>query len=98
MSIQKMGYLPVPQIDFIFPVFVEEWGFVGAIALLATFGVLIWRGFHTARHAPDRFSALLSIGLTGMITLKPSSTSVPSLAYFRSRASRCRSSVTAAPR
>jgi cell division protein FtsW len=70
MSIQKMGYLPVPQIDFIFPVFVEEWGFVGAIALLATFAVLIWRGFHTARHAPDRFSALLSIGLTGMITFK----------------------------
>ncbi len=70
ISIQKMGDLPVPQIDFIFPVFVEEWGFVGAIALLATFAVLIWRGFHTARHAPDRFSALLSIGLTGMITFK----------------------------
>ncbi|GMA49450.1 hypothetical protein GCM10025857_08070 [Alicyclobacillus contaminans] len=70
MSIQKMGYLPVPQIDFIFPVFVEEWGFLGAIALIATFAVLIWRGFHTARRAPDRFSSLLALGLTGMITFK----------------------------
>lgn len=69
MSIEKTGYLPFPQTDFIFPVFVEEWGFVGAIAMLIVFGVLIWRGFQVARHASDRFSALLAVGLTGMITI-----------------------------
>jgi cell division protein FtsW len=70
MSVEKLGYLPYPFTDFIFAIFTEEWGLVGAIALLTTFGVLIWRGFYTARHSPDRFGALLAIGLTGMITLK----------------------------
>ncbi|RIV28725.1 putative lipid II flippase FtsW [Alicyclobacillaceae bacterium I2511] len=68
-SIEKAGYLPYPQNDFIFPVFVEEWGLIGAVTLLAIFSVLIWRGFHVARHAPDRFSALLSIGLTTMMAI-----------------------------
>ncbi|MCF8565361.1 putative lipid II flippase FtsW [Alicyclobacillus tolerans] len=69
MSLEKTGFLPAPQTDFVFPVFVEEWGLIGAITLLVLFGVLIWRGFAIARHAPDRFSALLSIGLTSMITI-----------------------------
>lgn len=69
MSIEKTGYLPVPQIDFIFPVFVEEWGVVGAAALLVVFGVLIWRGFWIARHADDRFGSMLALGLTGTITV-----------------------------
>lgn len=69
MSIEKTGYLPYPQTDFIFPVFVEEWGFIGAIAMLIVFGVMIWRGFTIARHAADRFSALLAVGLTSMITI-----------------------------
>ncbi|MBX6353339.1 MAG: cell division protein FtsW [Thermoflavifilum sp.] len=70
MSLEKLGYLPVPQADFIFPVFVEEWGLVGAIALLLLYAVLIWRGFSVARHAADRFGALLSVGITSMITVK----------------------------
>ncbi|QQE80368.1 putative lipid II flippase FtsW [Alicyclobacillus sp. SO9] len=70
MSIEKTGYLPIPQADFIFPVFTEEWGFVGALALLITFAVLVWRGFRVARHTPDRFSALLAVGITSMIVIK----------------------------
>jgi cell division protein FtsW len=69
MGIQKMGYLPEPQTDFIFPVFVEEWGLIGAVALMVTFCILIWRGFRIARRSPDRFGALLSVGLTGMFTI-----------------------------
>lgn len=69
MSIEKTGYLPYPYTDFIFPVFVEEWGVVGAAALLVIFGVLIWRGFHIAHHARDRFGAVLAVGLTGIVTV-----------------------------
>lgn len=69
MSIEKTGYLPVPHIDFIFPVFVEEWGVVGAAALLAVFGLFIWRGFSIARHSADRFGAVLALGLTSIITV-----------------------------
>jgi cell division protein FtsW len=70
LSVEKTGYLPIPYADFIFDVFTEEWGIVGAIALLVVFAVLIWRGFQIAKHASDRFGALLSIGLTSMIVIK----------------------------
>lgn len=69
MSLAKTGYLPESNTDFIFPVFVEEWGYVGGIALIITFGVLIWRGFLVARHAPTRFTALYAVGLTSGITM-----------------------------
>lgn len=70
MSIEKTGYLPEPHTDFIFTVFVEEWGIVGGIALLIIFSVLLWRGFSIARRASNRFGALLSVGLVSMITIK----------------------------
>ncbi|MCY0897051.1 MAG: putative lipid II flippase FtsW [Alicyclobacillaceae bacterium] len=70
MSVEKAGYLPIPQADFIFAVFTEEWGFVGAAALLAIFGVLIWRGFRISRYSRDRFGALLSVGITGLIVIE----------------------------
>ena len=69
MSLAKTGYLPEPYTDFIFPVLTEEWGYVGAIALIITFGVLVWRGFLVARHAPNRFMALFAVGLTGSIAM-----------------------------
>lgn len=69
MSIEKMGFLPASQTDFIFPIFVEEWGLVGALALLVTFCIIIWRGFRIARRSPDRFGSLLSVGLIGMLTI-----------------------------
>jgi cell division protein FtsW len=70
MSMEKLGYLPAPYTDFVFPVFVEEWGLVGAIALLCAFCFVIWRGFMTARFAKDRFGALLAAGITGMLAIK----------------------------
>ncbi|MFX4301849.1 FtsW/RodA/SpoVE family cell cycle protein [Alicyclobacillus tolerans] len=69
-SIEKAGYLPIPQADFIFAVFVEEWGLLGAIALLAIFALLVWRGFRIARFAKDRFGSLLAVGITGMMIVQ----------------------------
>jgi cell division protein FtsW len=70
LSVEKTGYLPIPYADFIFDVFTEEWGVIGAITLIVIFAVLIWRGFQIAKHASDRFGALLAIGLTSMIVIK----------------------------
>ncbi|WP_245630074.1 putative lipid II flippase FtsW [Alicyclobacillus acidiphilus] len=69
-SIAATGYLPESYTDFIFAVFTEEWGWLGDIGLLAIFGVLIWRGFHIARYARDRFGAMLAIGLTSTIIIQ----------------------------
>lgn len=69
-SIAATGYLPESYTDFIFAVFTEEWGWLGDIGLLAIFGILVWRGFHVARYAPDRFGSLLAIGLTSTIVIQ----------------------------
>lgn len=65
---QKLFYLPYPYSDFIFSVVGEELGLVGTLAVVITFGLLLWRGARAAVLAPDRFGMLLGIGvITGII-------------------------------
>lgn len=65
---QKLFYLPYPYSDFIFSVVGEELGLVGTLAVVLTFGLLLWRGARAAVLAPDRFGNLLGIGIiTGII-------------------------------
>ncbi|HRA40438.1 MAG TPA: putative lipid II flippase FtsW [Pyrinomonadaceae bacterium] len=65
---QKLFYLPYPYSDFIFSVVGEEFGLLGTLAIVITFGLLLWRGTKAALNAPDRFGMLLGIGLiTGII-------------------------------
>ncbi|MEP6635576.1 MAG: putative lipid II flippase FtsW [Acidobacteriota bacterium] len=64
---QKMLFLPFAHSDFIFAVVGEELGLVGALAVIAVFGLILWRGIRTALLAPDRFGMLLSLGLVSMI-------------------------------
>ncbi len=62
-SRQKYLYLPKPENDFIFSVVCEELGFIGATFIILFFILLVWRGFVIAFKAPDRFSALVVIGI-----------------------------------
>jgi cell division protein FtsW len=65
---QKLFYLPYPYSDFIFSVVGEELGLVGTLAVVAAFGLFLWRGARAAINAPDRFGNLLGIGLvTGIV-------------------------------
>jgi len=64
---QKLFYLPAPHTDFIFAVIGEELGLIGALTLVLLFALLAWRGFKTARSAPDMFGQLVAMGLTVMI-------------------------------
>jgi len=64
---QKMLFLPFAHSDFIFAVVGEELGLVGAIAVVAVFGLFLWRGVRTALLAPDRFGMLLSLGIVTSI-------------------------------
>lgn len=66
-SVSKFLYLPEPHTDFIFAIFIEEWGIIGGILLIVLFGVLIWRGIHIMTHLNDRFGSLLAAGITAMI-------------------------------
>ncbi len=69
-GVQKLFYLPEPHTDFIYAVIGEELGLVGATAVLVCFCVITWRGLRTALRAPDRFGALLAIGLTTMVAFQ----------------------------
>ncbi|MEP6919651.1 MAG: putative lipid II flippase FtsW [bacterium] len=64
---QKMLFLPFAHSDFIFAIVGEELGLVGALAVVAVFGLIFWRGIRTALLAPDRFGMLLSLGLVSVI-------------------------------
>ncbi len=64
---QKLFYLPEPQTDFIFAVISEEWGLLGAVAVLALFAVILWRGLRAAARCSNQFGRLLAIGVTVML-------------------------------
>jgi len=68
-STQKLYYLPEPQNDFIFPIIAEEWGFIGALAVLTLFLIWTLMGLRIASSAPDLFGRLLAIGLTSIIAI-----------------------------
>lgn len=67
---QKYLYLPEEHNDYIFAIVCEELGFIGALAILLLFSLLILRGFWIALHATDRFSMLLGTGLTTLLALQ----------------------------
>lgn len=69
-SMQKLFYLPQPHSDFIFSIIGEELGFLGAVAVLAVFGVIVARGLVAARRAPFTAAALLAGGVAVMIAVQ----------------------------
>jgi len=69
-GIQKLYYIPEPHTDFILAVIGEELGLVGTTVTLVCFAVIAWRGLRASLVAPDRFGALLALGLTMMIVLQ----------------------------
>lgn len=69
-GVQKHGYLPEPHNDFIFAMIGEEWGFVGAVAVIGLFTAFALVGYRIARNAPDLFGFLLAVGLTNLIAVQ----------------------------
>jgi len=62
-----LRFLPEKHTDFIFPIFAEEWGFVGSVLLLGLYFLLLVSGLDAARRAKDRFGYYLSVGVVLMI-------------------------------
>ncbi|TKV31283.1 FtsW/RodA/SpoVE family cell cycle protein, partial [Citrobacter sp. TBCS-11] len=57
-SIQKNGFLPEAQTDFIFPIVVEELGIIGGIIILAILFFLISRMLIVGIKAKSAFNSL----------------------------------------
>lgn len=62
----QLDFLPERQTDFIFAVFAEEFGMMGAVVLLSLYVFIILRGLYISIKAKDNFGRLLagSISLT----------------------------------
>ncbi len=62
----SMGFLPEAPTDFVFCILAEEFGFVGALVLLAFYIGLIVTSVRVARGASDLFGTIIVICIVGM--------------------------------
>lgn len=69
-SRQKHSYVSEAQNDFVFTIWCEEMGFVGALLVVVLFLALVFRGYKIALHAPDMFSSLLVFGIITQVGLQ----------------------------
>ena len=69
-SIQKMGFVPEAQNDYIFAIICEELGLFGAVSVILIFLFLIYRFMLIASNAPDLFGSLLVVGVMGHIAIQ----------------------------
>ncbi|EMT39159.1 cell division protein FtsW, lipid II flippase [Thermoanaerobacter thermohydrosulfuricus] len=63
-------YIPVVASDFIFSAICEEFGLLGAVAIILVYFVIMYRGIKVALNAKDGFGALVATGLISMFSLQ----------------------------
>ncbi|HEX5280500.1 MAG TPA: rod shape-determining protein RodA [Micropepsaceae bacterium] len=59
----RLNFLPEKETDFIFTMVGEEFGFIGSIALLALFAVVLYYGMQIALRSRSQFGRLLAAGI-----------------------------------
>lgn len=62
----SLGFLPEAPTDFVFCVFAEEFGFVGALVLMALYVALIVVSLRIARNSNDLFGSIIVCCIVGM--------------------------------
>lgn len=63
----QLNFVPEHSRDFIFTVLAEEFGFIGAFALIVLYGVVLYGGVRAMIAARDRFGFLLAGGIVAML-------------------------------
>ncbi len=69
-SRQKFSYVSEPQNDFIFTIWCEETGFIGAVFLMLMFFFLILSGYKIAFSTKDNFDSLMVFGITTQVGIQ----------------------------
>jgi cell division protein FtsW len=69
-GIQKFGYLPEDQTDFIFAIICEELGIGGALVIASLFAALIWFGVGIVRREKDVFLQLVALGIITTVAIQ----------------------------
>lgn len=60
----QLNFLPEKQTDFIFTMFAEEFGLIGALTLLLLYAAILAYGFEMALSCRNQFGRLLALGIT----------------------------------
>jgi rod shape determining protein RodA len=68
-SQSHLSFLPEKQTDFIFTTLAEEFGFIGALGLLALYALIIAHGFIMALRCRSHFGRLLGLGIVTNFSL-----------------------------
>ncbi len=63
-------FVPEQQTDFVFSVAGEELGFLGAGALIALLGVVLWRALRIARACPDLYGTVVATGIAAWLAFQ----------------------------
>ena len=63
----QLGLLKVRESDFIFAHASGMFGFIGMLALMLSFAILLWRCLHVSEVARDNLGQALAIGFAGML-------------------------------
>ena len=64
------GFIPDAATDYVYAAWGEEFGVLGALALLALYLALVVRGMRIAFYSRDRFTSLLATGLSATIGIQ----------------------------
>ncbi|WP_040683757.1 FtsW/RodA/SpoVE family cell cycle protein [Thermobrachium celere] len=68
-----LGYpylIPLAINDFIFSAIAEEFGLIGASAVIILYLLLVYRGLRTALYSRDLFSQLVAVGISSMLAFQ----------------------------
>ena len=65
-SIQKLGYLPEPQTDFIMAIIMEELGIFGVLIVLGGLGFIVYRGLSIALPQKIRLARMIAAGIASL--------------------------------
>ncbi|HMD02618.1 MAG TPA: FtsW/RodA/SpoVE family cell cycle protein, partial [Candidatus Baltobacteraceae bacterium] len=63
----QLNFVPEHSRDFIFTVVGEELGFLGSLALISLYGIILFGAVRAMLAARDRFGLLLAVGLVAML-------------------------------
>ena len=66
-AISQLNYVPADWTDFIYATIGETWGFVGCVAVLIGYMLILLRMLYLAWFTRDKFGRLIIIGVMGML-------------------------------
>jgi rod shape determining protein RodA len=66
----NLDFVPEQHTDFIFTVAGEEFGFAGAVLLLALFAILMWRAIRISFLSKDAFGTYVAAGIAAMFAIQ----------------------------